>query len=91
MICSDGIYSEDQRKYGSNAKGLWVKYETSMQKFFEHLKLFFESQEYSNETLNNALEKYLGEIKPDLDDDATLGVLVTEKAITYQKQKRKEK
>jgi serine/threonine protein phosphatase PrpC len=88
MICSDGIYSEDQRKRGSNTKGLWVKYEISMQKFFEHLKHFFESQEYSNETLNGALNQYLQEIKPDLDDDATLGVLITEAAINYQKQKR---
>jgi serine/threonine protein phosphatase PrpC len=88
MICSDGIYSEDQRNFGTNSKGIWVKYESTMQQFFKHLKHFFELQEYSNEKLDDALNKYLKEIKSDLDDDATLGVLITGKTIDYQKNKR---
>ncbi|MDR1156488.1 MAG: protein phosphatase 2C domain-containing protein [Bacteroidales bacterium] len=89
MICSDGIYSEDQRNiFMHREKGVLVQYEKSMQKFFEGLKLFFETKKYSNEELDQALNRYLADIKPDLDDDATLGVLITKTALEYQMQKR---
>ena len=89
MICTDGIYSEDQRFFGTNSKGIWVKYEKTMQKFFEHLKLFFKkNSDYTNENLGMALNHYLEDVKPDLDDDATLGVLITENALNYQRAKK---
>lgn len=91
MICTDGIYSEDQRYFGTNNKGIWVKYEKTMQKFFEHLKQFFEeNSEYTNEILDTALNLYLQEVKPELDDDASLGVLITGKTIEYQKNKQQQ-
>ncbi|GHT28136.1 hypothetical protein AGMMS49574_01840 [Bacteroidia bacterium] len=88
MICSDGIYSEDQRIFGRNSTGVWVKYDSSMRIFFEHLKCFFEKIDYSSEKLHDALIQYLKEIKTDLDDDATLGVLITKSTLEYQLRKR---
>ena len=91
MICTDGIYSEDQRNFGTNNQGIWVKYENAMQKFFVHLKQFFEqNSEHTKEDLETALNLYLEDVKPDLDDDATIGVLITEKTIDYQKNKRQQ-
>ena len=90
MICSDGIYSADKPTiFPSKSGKIFIRYEETMQKFFEHLKLFFEkNSEYTNENLSTAINLYLQEVKPDLDDDATLGVLITEKALNYQKSKK---
>jgi len=85
MICTDGIYSADQLKTGKNDKGIWVRYEPSMLKYFEHLKAFFKSRQmYGKENLEKMLDAYLEELKPKLDDDATIGVLITKEALTYQ-------
>lgn len=85
MICTDGIYSADQVKAGKNDKGVWVRYEPSMLKFFSYLKEFFKTnQHYSKEFIEQMLNKYLNEIKPTLDDDATIGILITKEALNYQ-------
>ena len=85
MICSDGIFSADQNKAGKNDKGIWVKYELSMSKFFEYLNHFFKScQFYSKEELTDILNQYLEEIKSQLDDDATLGIIITKETLNYQ-------
>lgn len=85
MICTDGVYSEDQLKSGKNDKGIWVKYETSMLKFFEHLNHFFKTNPaYLRESLEQILHQYLEELKPTLDDDATIGILITAKTLNYQ-------
>lgn len=85
MICTDGIYSADQLKAGKNEKGVWVKYETSMLKFFEYLTHFFKTnQHYSKESIEQTLNQYLEELKPTLDDDATIGILITKEVLNYQ-------
>lgn len=85
MICTDGIYSADQVKAGKNDKGVWVRYEPTMLKFFDCIKDFFKSkQHYSKEELEQTLNNYLEELKPTLDDDATIGLLVTKEALNYQ-------
>ena len=85
MICTDGIYSPDQAKAGKNDKGVWVRYESSMLIFFEHLKNFFKvNKYYSKESLEEMLKNYLELLKPTLDDDATIGVLITKEALNYQ-------
>ena len=91
MICTDGIFSEDQRKmFNHKEKGALVQYEKTMKKFFDYLKQFFEQNcEYTNENLETALNSYLSEMKPSLDDDATLGVLITQCALDYQNKKNK--
>lgn len=85
MICTDGIYSEDQLKIGKNEKGVWVRYEPAMLKFFDYLKHFFKNNQYYNkESVEQTLIQYLEDIKPILDDDATIGVLITAEALNYQ-------
>ena len=39
---------------------------------------------YGKENLEKMLDAYLEELKPKLDDDATIGVLITKEALTYQ-------
>ncbi len=87
MICTDGIFSQDQVKSGKNDKGIWVKYETAMLKLFEYLNHFFKTnQGYLKESLEQMLSLYLDELKPTLDDDATIGILITKRALNYQNQ-----
>ena len=85
MICTDGIFSSDKYKAGKNDKGIWVKYEHSMFKFFEYLNHFFKSCElYSKEALTDILNQYLAEIKNQLDDDATIGIIITKETLNFQ-------
>jgi serine/threonine protein phosphatase PrpC len=87
MICTDGIYSADQIKAGKNDKGVWVRYEPTMLKFFDYLKHFFKSNQlYNKESLLQTMNMYLEELKPTFDDDATIGILITTKALNYQNQ-----
>jgi serine/threonine protein phosphatase PrpC len=85
MICTDGIYSADQLKAGKNEKGVWVKYELAILKFFECLKHFFKNNYlYDKESLEQIINLYLEELKSTFDDDATIGVLLTKDALNYQ-------
>lgn len=85
MICTDGIYSGDQIKAGKNDKGIWVKYEPLMLKFFEYISHFFKNNRlYNKESIEQTLNQYLDEIKPMLDDDATIGILISQKTLNYQ-------
>jgi serine/threonine protein phosphatase PrpC len=85
LICTDGISSADQCKAGENSKGIYVKYEPSILKFYEYLTRFFKSSEtFTKENLNLLLNKYLEELGPTLNDDATIGVLITNEALNYQ-------
>ena len=85
MICTDGIYSGDQLKAGKNDKGTWVKYEPSMLKFFEYVSHYFKSNAlYNKESIEQILKQYLEEIKPILDDDATIGIIIPKKTLNYQ-------
>ncbi|KEO72252.1 protein phosphatase 2C domain-containing protein [Anditalea andensis] len=87
MICTDGIYSADQLKAGKNDKGIWVRYEPTMLKFFEYLKHFFKNNKlYNNESIEQIINLYLEELKPVFDDDATIGILATKEALNYQNQ-----
>ncbi|TVZ60049.1 serine/threonine protein phosphatase PrpC [Flavobacteriaceae bacterium MAR_2010_105] len=86
MICSDGISSIDQLRAGSNDKGIWVKYETFLIKLFEQISDFFlTTEEYTDLELNKMLIDYLEELKPEFDDDATIGVLMTSEVLEYQR------
>jgi hypothetical protein len=85
MICTDGIFSSDQYKAGKNDRGIWVKYEHSMFKFFEYLNHFFKTcKHYSKEALTDILIQYLEDIKPQLDDDASIGIIITKETLNYQ-------
>lgn len=85
MVCTDGIYSADQVKAGKNDKGVWVKYENTMLKFFDHMTRFFKDHQfYSKVAVENALVQYLEDVKSILDDDATVGILITSSTLNHQ-------
>ena len=91
MICTDGIFSNDQLNMGSNSAGKWIKFEETMNLFFQKLKIYFEEiTEPNRENLNEFIKNYLEAIKPIIDDDASIGVLITPQVLQYQKNKRTE-
>lgn len=83
MICTDGIHSADQVRIGRNEKGLWLRYEERMVAFYKDLALLLRSgaKEATKDDLQVMLKGYLERMKAEFDDDATLGVLVTERAL----------
>lgn len=89
MLCTDGIYSADQQRPGKNEKGVWTKYEPAMLLFFRGLRQYFEEYKvYDKASMEYFLDCYLEEIRPDLHDDATIGILVTRQAARHQREKR---
>ncbi|MBC8111142.1 MAG: protein phosphatase 2C domain-containing protein [Verrucomicrobia bacterium] len=42
MICSDGVFSQDQLRVGKNSTGIWMKVEDSMVNFYKMMNDFFE-------------------------------------------------
>ena len=87
MVCTDGIYSEDQLRVGKNDKGIWVHYTPIMLKFFNFLKHYFKDyQPYDTGNFKEALSHFINDLKPILDDDATIGVLITKETLNFQNQ-----
>jgi PPM family protein phosphatase len=86
LICTDGIYSTEQVK-GGTEKGIWAsKNKIYMFKIFSCLNHFFRSEKLQDKNnLEHLLKLYLKELKPFLTDDATIGVLITSAALEYQK------
>jgi len=92
MVCTDGIYSADQQIPGRNAKGIWIRYEPAMLVFFEKLNQYFASHStYEKASIEHFLDEYLKEIVFGLHDDATIGLLITREATSYQLAKREMK
>lgn len=88
MICTDGIYSYDQLVFSEDGFGeIWVRYEVKMRVFYRYLTDYFKQGDCNKETLNKMLRNYLNELKELnlLDDDATLGLIISTKAMEYQK------
>jgi serine/threonine protein phosphatase PrpC len=85
VLCTDGIYSTEQALYATDTKGeLWVSAETSMILLSQHLDAFF-SAPGEGAPLESHLKQYLADLKGRqiLEDDATLGVIVTGIARDY--------
>ena len=88
IACTDGILSNDQIPYGRLADGsLWAKCETPYLKLFRCLSEFFaREQTPRSSSLESALQAFLNKLRGDnvLDDDASVGVLVTARALAVQ-------
>jgi serine/threonine protein phosphatase PrpC len=93
LICTDGIYSSDQVPVGKAGDGsLWISAEKIMPLFYDHLNAYFAGPgEWTDQTLEKAMQEYLNTLKEQklLEDDATLGVLITAKTLAYQQKFRK--
>ena len=62
-----------------------IKFEETMNLFFQKLKLYFEEvTEPNRENLNEFISNYLETIKPIIDDDASIGILITPQVSKYQ-------
>lgn len=88
MICTDGIVSNDQLYCSEDSFGdLWVQYPSKMTILYRHLSAFFKKGEYAETTAGIMLDNYLKELKELnlLDDDATLGIIISERALEFQK------
>jgi serine/threonine protein phosphatase PrpC len=89
VIATDGIYSNDEAKIGKDNKGvIWEMGEETMIELYKSLnELFVKSPiEIKEDDLKFELEKYLNLIKEQdiMDDDTTLGLIISEKVIQYQ-------
>jgi PPM family protein phosphatase len=92
MVCTDGIYSYDQIQIGKDNIGkTWISGETSMALFYSYLNKYFKIQDAQDSgELTQVLEDYLKRLNEteELDDDATLGVLILPKVFEYQNKVR---
>lgn len=97
MICTDGIFSNDQVNLGrTKDETIWMKMEQPIVRFFEALNELFaryDAAEISNERLQAALNTYLERLCADdlLDDDSSLGVILTPELLRYQEQRTKRR
>jgi serine/threonine protein phosphatase PrpC len=88
VLCTDGIYSADQAIQGFDEQGdLWVNPGAALVPLCDRFRSCL-SQPCDDASLSTALEGYLQDLKTRnlLEDDATLGVIVTREALAYQKQ-----
>ncbi len=95
MICTDGIHSNDQVNVGRTKDStIWLKMEQPLLRFFEALKELFsrnDPETVTDQRLRAALERYLERLCADglLDDDSSLGVIITSTALHYQAHRTK--
>lgn len=85
ILMTDGIFSNDQIAFGNNSSGVWQKVDEKLQKLFELIRDFLESNILTSDTLQKKLKDYLENLKNEkkIDDDASIGILITSQAIKY--------
>jgi serine/threonine protein phosphatase PrpC len=91
VLCTDGIYSADQALHGIDPKGdLWIGAGAAMVSFYERLRSFF-SCPCQDLDLKRTMQEYLQDLKDRrlLEDDATIGIIVTGAALAHQQKKRR--
>jgi len=87
VVCSDGICSYDQTPIGRDGAGrIWIGSDETLELLFETLKDFFAQECWTQEGLEEGLNAYLGTLREKnlITDDCTLGVLISERALSYQ-------
>lgn len=89
-ICTDGLYSADQVRLGADPEGaLWIGAEPSMTSFYQSLRAYL-LQSCEPASFQAYWQDFLQGLKAAqlLEDDATLGVIVTGDALAHQQRKR---
>lgn len=90
LLCTDGICSADQVIHGIDADGsAWIGAEPAMVAFFHALRGLFARWDGEAELpLLDTLHAYLDDLRNRemLEDDATVGVIVTAAALRYHRQ-----
>ncbi len=83
VLCTDGIYSADQPTLGKNPSGLWVRADPQALGLVAVLRQALTHPHPNNSLLTELLDSYLVSIEAFLDDDASIGILITGKALAY--------
>ncbi|NOU17733.1 MAG: hypothetical protein HOO91_09265 [Bacteroidales bacterium] len=94
IICSDGIYSSDHDNVGKDSNGnVWLEVNKNLLKLIKALRTYvIQNEDYKKETLELAMKSYLKELKETpggMDDDCSLGIIITGQALTYFKNRQK--
>lgn len=87
VVCSDGICSYDQTPIGRDGEGrIWIGSDETLELLFAALRAFFAREQWTQEALGEALNAYLVMLRTKnlITDDCTLGVLITQQALSYQ-------
>lgn len=90
FICTDGIFSNDQVQIGKDSKNnLWIQGEYTMTVLYEFLKPF----PHTEMLLQQKIQEYLTHLNTQkyLDDDATIGLCVSQTMLQYHTHKLHEK
>ncbi|WP_420126207.1 protein phosphatase 2C domain-containing protein [Longimicrobium sp.] len=92
LLCTDGVYSADQVTHGTDAGGtVWISAEAPMVALFNALRELFDAWDgEAGLPLHDALQACLGRLRAAgmLEDDATVGVIVTADALRYRRAAR---
>jgi serine/threonine protein phosphatase PrpC len=91
VVCSDGVYSYDQVPVGLDSSGRpWISGEESMQLLYAELSSFLREGDLTPSTLQRTLDGYLAKMceRNLVDDDCTIGVVISDTALRYHEQRR---
>jgi serine/threonine protein phosphatase PrpC len=91
VACTDGISSRDQCLVGKNDMGIWTRTDAAVPLLYRYLDAFFQNGSMTPDALETTLRSYLEEFEAlgAMEDDCTLGVLITSRAVTYQAERAK--
>ena len=85
VISSDGLFSNDNVQAAKAQDGtLWIGGYDKVILLFTHLKELACTKKISEEKVQKALENFKEELKGNIDDDTTLGVIYSSEAIEFQ-------
>ena len=93
VVVTDGIWSYDQASIGENEMGIWMHVESTLPLLYRHLDSFFHREYSTARVLKGELEAYLDAVRASgkMTDDCTIGVLVTGRAVAYQRNRLAKK
>lgn len=95
MIGTDGIFSNDQTIPGKDGDDkIWIPSSEIMEKFYNHLGEYLKSEiSHDNDNAKSMLHNFLSEVKHSenlMDDDTTLGLIISQPCLNYIKKKYKK-
>lgn len=85
IITTDGISSNDQVFVGKDkTETIWIEGEDKLIKLLHRLKNFLQKEELNMDKLKQTINEYSEEIKNNIDDDSTFGVIISNQIINYR-------
>jgi PPM family protein phosphatase len=88
IACTDGIDSADHMRVGKNKSGVWMQFNPFMQALYDHLGGYLGGDAApSAENFQNMLNEYFHSVYSSLEDDASVGIILTEPVLKLQQSK----